>query len=261
MNSVKYRLNLFVYAGIGALLIFMLWDFGPIAQDLRYHDFADRRTLLGIPNAMDILSNIPFLLIGLAGLRLIARRPDIGSTRQSRAAWYALFASVFLVAFGSAYYHLAPGNYSLMWDRLPIGMGFMALVSIIISEFFAPRLGRLMLWPLLALGLFSVLYWYYSELQGAGDIRLYTFVQIYPLIVLPLILLACKSEQGKVSHFWWLWGAYMLAKLCEILDVPLYELTMISGHTLKHLVAAGGLFILLRGIKQQGQGNSLSRIR
>lgn len=40
----------------------------PIPQPLSYHNFADTRRLLGIPRAFDVLSNLPFLIVGLLGM-------------------------------------------------------------------------------------------------------------------------------------------------------------------------------------------------
>ena len=102
-----------------------LWLSGPIYEDPAYHDFADQRALLGVPNAMDVLSNALFLVTGLAGLLVITRHGRRGCTqRWERAAWLTLFAGVTLTGVGSAWYHVAPNNTSLFWDRLPMTIVF-----------------------------------------------------------------------------------------------------------------------------------------
>ncbi len=128
----------------------------PIAQPLAYHRFADARTLLGLPNFWNVLSNLPFLLVGLAGLRWLLGHPG-ASERVLRPAWLLLFAGVALVGLGSAWYHLAPSNGALVWDRLPMTLAFMALFSVVIGEHISLRLGRQALWPLLVAGVASVL--------------------------------------------------------------------------------------------------------
>src|SRR5690242_13090880 len=78
----------------------------PIPQDQAYHAFADRRTIFGIPNFGNVISNVPFAGIGIIGLRLVHGAPA-----------RVLFAGVLLTFFGSAYYHLAPSDARLVWDR------------------------------------------------------------------------------------------------------------------------------------------------
>ena len=52
-------------AALAALSLLALGLLDPIPQDLAYHNFADTRALFGLPNAYDVLSNIPFLLVGV----------------------------------------------------------------------------------------------------------------------------------------------------------------------------------------------------
>src|SRR5262245_869286 len=103
-------------------LIVILALHGPVAQPAHYHDFADRSVASGIPHAGDVLSNAGFALVAIWGW--LALRPHRASD-QLRAGWpgYRLFLiGLFLTAFGSAFYHLAPDNIRLIWDRLPIAL-------------------------------------------------------------------------------------------------------------------------------------------
>ncbi|HQR29638.1 MAG TPA: ceramidase domain-containing protein, partial [Anaeromyxobacteraceae bacterium] len=145
---------------------------GPrVPQSIQYFDFADERTLAGIPNAFNVLSNVAFLAVGVAGLAVV--RPGRAAFRdpRERTPWRVLFAGVTLTGVGSAWFHLAPSSASLVWDRLPMTIGFMGLLSALLTERVDARWGRRLLWPLVALGLGSVLYWYFTELAGAGDLR------------------------------------------------------------------------------------------
>jgi hypothetical protein len=158
-----------------------------------------------------------------------------------------------LTAFGSAYYHLHPDNDRLMWDRLPMSVAFMSLVAAVLAERIDNKLGTWLLLPLIVAGVASVLAWHWSEQQGRGDLRPYYFVQFYPMLALPLLLLWLPSRYLKTSDFLLALGWYVVAKLCEHPgDVPLYQLGhVVSGHTLKHLAAAAGAYWILRTIDRR----------
>jgi hypothetical protein len=162
-----------------------------IPQSQSYHDFADRRALLGIPNFGDVASNLLFAVSGGWGLVfLFAQR---GHERfidpRERWAYIFVFLGLFLTAFGSGYYHLAPDNARLVWDRLPMTLAFMGLVSAMISERVSVPAGFYLLPLLLLLGAGSVVLWWYSEARGVGDLRFYAAVQVYAGLIMPVLLL------------------------------------------------------------------------
>jgi hypothetical protein len=219
---------------------------GPIAQPSGYHAFADGRTLFGIPNFWNVASNLPFLIVGLAGLAILLRPPTPGVLPELRPAYSSFFAGTALVAVGSGYYHLSPSNETLAWDRLPKALTFMAFLAILVGEHIEPRLGARLLVPLLFFGAFSVFYWRFTERYGAGDLRPYVIAQYLPMLLAPLILLLFPSRLSGISFVWTLFIAYGLAKLFEFLDGPMLRIThTLSGHSIKHLVAAIGTLILL----------------
>jgi len=222
-----------------------------IAQPLDYHNFADQRTLLAVPNCLNVISNLPFLLAGVWGLMLVLGlraaqgRPSI--TRAERWPYLILAVGVALTCFGSAYYHLAPDNARLVWDRLPMTLGFMSLLSAMLMERVNFRAGLLALAPLLIVGLASVVEWYLSELRGAGDLRFYLMVQFYTLLLILLILGLFPARYSRGADLVAAMGFYALAKIFEVADRPIYSLGhVISGHTLKHLAAALGVFWIFR---------------
>jgi hypothetical protein len=214
----------------------------PIPQPPDYHDFADQRTLWGVPHALNVLSNVPFVLVGVGGLLACRRRSD------ERDLSAVFFAGIVLTGFGSGWYHLAPDNERLVWDRLPMTLGFMGLLAATIGERASLAWGRRLLVPLLLAGLASVEWWIRGERVGAGDLRPYVLVQFLSLIVITY-LLALYPRKYSHPHLLWLGLAgYAAAKLCESLDAPIYAATgdIVSGHTLKHLVAAAGIACLAR---------------
>ncbi len=250
MRIKKIGFLLLLLWAIVAVSILVFMD--PIKQDISYHNFSDKNVISSIPNALNTLSNLPFVLIGVWGLYLINRTRALTICSENILAYYALFIGVALVAFGSGYYHLWPNNATLVWDRLPMTIAFMGLVSIIVSEFVSVKAGRIILLPLLLLGLFSVLYWHFTETRGVGDLRPYVFVQFFPMVGIPVILICFKSSFTCVRYYWWLMIAYLLAKVFEFFDYQIHELlSLVSGHSIKHISAAIGIGVLLSGFKNR----------
>jgi hypothetical protein len=231
-----------VLLGSAALGACALWVAGRIPQDPAYHRFADTRSWLGIPNALNVLSNVAFAIVGAVGLSLVLDGSERTGGGSARRAWQVLFAAVLLTSLGSAWYHVAPSNETLVWDRLPMAIGFMALLSAIIGERVDARLGARLLWPLGVLGVAGVVAWILSERAGAGDLRPYILVQYWPLVAIPLLLVVCPRADGSTQAFLFALGFYVLAKVAEVADEPIFRLLrVVSGHTLKHLLAAAGI--------------------
>lgn len=210
-----------------------------VPQAPTYHRFADDRTLLGIPNALNVISNLAFVLAGLAGLTACRRRAF-----AERLHYVILFAAAGLVCVGSGYYHWSPDDDRLVWDRLPMTAGFMSLLAAVIAERVDLAWGRRLLAPLLAVGVGSVLYWIWSEQYGRGDLRPYGLVQFLSLALIVYMLVAFRGRHGDDRMFWVGLGWYALAKLCEHFDAAIFAATgeVVSGHSLKHVAAAIGFF-------------------
>jgi len=229
---VKPRGRVLALIGLTVASLAGLMLLPPIPQDQGYHQFADQRTLLGIPNFWNVVSNLPFIAVGAAGLRQFHRQP----------ATFVLFLGIFLTGFGSSYYHWSPSDGTLFWDRLPMTLCFMAILAVVIGERVDTRAGAVLLSPLLAVGLFSLLLW-----RWTGDLRLYAWVQFFPILALLLMFLMFPAKYTGTS--WWLIAAalYALAKLLEFYDRAIYSVgSLLSGHTLKHLAAASACYAVLR---------------
>ena len=221
-----------------ALVAFFLLS-SPVPQDPAYHQFADGRTLLGVSNFWNVMSNLPLMVIGLWGTLIVFRHHNIVCLPGLELAYIVFFTGILLTAFGSAYYHLNPANDPLVWDRLPMTIGFAGLFALILGEFVSPRIGRTVLIPLLLIGIASVEYWAYTEINGQGDLRPYVVVQFLPMLLVPAILLTYKPAIGSAKYFWYMLLFYVLAKLFEFIDNELYAAGgVISGHSLKHFFAA-----------------------
>ncbi len=209
----------------------------PISQDQNYHDFADQRTILGIPHFWNVVSNLPFILIGVAGLRRSHRNPAI----------LVLFLAILMTGFGSSYYHLDPNDRTLFWDRLPMSIGFMAILALAIEERLDAKAGAILLWPLIAIGVFSLLLWRWN-----GDLRLYGWVQFFPCPALLLLFLLFPPKYSGSSSWVIAAALYALAKFLEFYDSTIYSAgAILSGHTLKHLAAAGACFAVFKYFRER----------
>lgn len=229
-----------VVIALAVLVIAAVYLFtSAVPQDPAYHEFSDFRTLFGVPNYWNVFSNLPFLIVGAAGLIFVKRNADKVCMRGAEMAYVVFFTGILLTAIGSSYYHLAPSNETLLWDRLPMTIGFAGLVTIIVAEFVSARTARSLLVPLLIVGFLSVEYWAWTESRGVGDLRPYALVQFLPLLMIPVILLTHKPAIGETRYFWWMLVFYFLAKLLEFFDADVFAFgQFISGHSLKHVAAA-----------------------
>ena len=237
---VSKNTSIAVLLGVTLLIIVIGLLLKPIPQPQAYHNFADQRSWLGVPNAGDVLSNIPFALAGLWGLFLLFSPGQIQFVdARERWPWIGVSIGLILTAFGSGYYHLAPDNARLVWDRIPMTIVFMSFVAALIAERINLRLG-LGLWPfLLVVGIYSVFQWHASELRGQGDLRMYAAVQVYAIVV-ALVMLLVPPRYTRTWDLAIVAAFYGLAKLLETFDPQVLAMTggLLSGHTLKHLAAA-----------------------
>lgn len=218
-----------------------------VHQPLEYHDFADHRHLLGVDNFLDVVSNIGFLAFGLLGLAVVFRHHTCFASSAERWPYAVFFVGVLLTALGSAYYHLAPDNETLFWDRLPMTIAFMGLVASQIVDRINVRFGLALLLPMLFVGAASVIYWSISERMGAGNVLPYGILQGYSVVILLLLAVLHPSRYTRGSDIYWVFGWYVLSKVLETFDAQVLGiLHVVSGHTLKHLAAAVAAFAVCR---------------
>ncbi|RZB96705.1 hypothetical protein D0Y65_020435 [Glycine soja] len=207
-----------------------------IPQPQRYHDFADKREFFGIPNALNVISNFLFMVIGLIGLVLCHRMNYFNISLQGELwGWTCFYVAVTSVAFGSSYYHFGPNDAGLVWDRLPMSVAFASLLAILVIERIDAKKGTISIVSLIMAGIMSNVYWRFF-----GDIRLYVLAQGASCIAIPLMATLLPPMYTHSAYWLWASGFYVLAMLQEAADRVIYLLTfhIVSGHTLKHLSAA-----------------------
>jgi hypothetical protein len=249
MMSQAKRIQLLIALLVVSIGIVLFVD--PIPQDLAYHDFADKRGWLGIPNFGDVASNLGFLIVGAIALFvLIYRSKELFRTPADARPYLIFFVGVTLVSLGSGYYHWEPSNASLLWDRLPMSISFMAISAAVVADRINTQAGNgWVLAVLLVFGLASLFYWNWTESLGRGDLRFYALVQFYPMLALPFIIWAFPDHHYTIGRLLgWTIAWYGLSKVLEFFDSGIYELTgnLVSGHSLKHLAAAVATYMLLR---------------
>jgi hypothetical protein len=221
-------------------------------QPLSYHAFADCRAFGSIPNFFNVVSNLPFLVGGALGVALIVRGGGQFVDAREALPYLVFFTGAMLTSLGSAWYHLAPDNPRLVWDRLPMTLGFAGLVSAAVAERADLRAGLRMMWPLLVIGALTVLYWYGTERVGQGNVIPYGLYQGWSVLAIVLLIALFPARRYSHGHLL-IWAAawYALAKIFETWDLAVFRLTggWMSGHTIKHVLAAGAVFAILRGLR------------
>ena len=253
MNSVsrRWRIGLFGGIALAGAAVFLLLP--PLHQPESYHQFIDDRTIWGIPNCLNVLSNAPFAIVGALGLCFVCcrgegRGEEAGFMPESERLPFAVFfTGAFLTCFGSSYYHWAPSDATLAWDRLPMALAFMALLAAVIGERIDARAGLWLLWPLVIAGAATVWWW-----RRSGNLWPYAGAQFFSIALIGLVLVLFPPRYTRSSDLLWVTGFYILAKLAEALDKPVFHFTgFVSGHTIKHLIAAVAVYWVLRMLQKR----------
>ena len=254
MNTLAWRHGILLLAA--ACLLALTALHGPIPQPASYHQFADARSLWGMPNAWNVLSNLPFAIVGAWGLLQLSRTQPAILFRApwERWPWRLFFLGVTLTTFGSSYYHWAPDNARLLWDRLPMTVAFMSLLTAIVAERVSVRWARRLFVPFLALGIGSAVYWYITERAGHGDLRAYVIlVQGGSLVAILLMMLLYPARTGGTGMLCGALGLYVVAKVFEEADHSIFlHGASIGGHCLKHLAAAAAVGVLATRLRHLG---------
>jgi hypothetical protein len=209
--------------------------FAPILQPETYHHFADGRALLGVPSFWNVVSSIAFLIVGIHGLLVLKSKP-------AGVDWAVLFTGTALIGFGSAYYHWAPNDATLVWDRVPMAVAFAGFFAALVRE----HTGRQFLPVFLVFALGAVWYW-----RATGDLSAWVLVQAAPMLGILLFISLLPGKHSHRRYYLYGFGCYAVAKLVEIGDHPIMQWTSVSGHTLKHLAAAAGVWCFARMLQMR----------
>jgi hypothetical protein len=216
-------------------------------QPVDYHDFADDRHLAGVANFLDVVSNAAFVVAGLAGMVVTVYPRTPFEYARERLPYLVFFLGVALTGLGSGYYHLDPDNETLFWDRLPMTIAFMSLISAQIVDRISVRAGLALLLPMLLVGMGSVVYWIATERAGVGNVMPYGVLQFYSVSMLFVLASLYRSRYTRGKDIYWVFAAYVVAKLFETFDHEILAFgNLMSGHSLKHVAAAVGSLLVMR---------------
>ena len=241
------RLSILALVCAGPLSVLFFLPRVPLGP--HYHDFADKRMLWGIPNAFDVLSNLPFCIVGIWALISLLRRdsPCIFTDVRERIPWSIFFAGVTLTGLGSLWYHLAPSNARLPWDLLPMTCSFLSLIAVTYMERVSLRAGYAALGPLLLMGMATVVYWAVTAAHGQGDYKFYLMVEFFTPVVLACLVALFPPRYSGMRYLMAAFACFVAAKLFETYDFSIYRRThWIGGHSLKHVTAAVACVWILR---------------
>ena len=216
-----------------------------------YHDFADQRTLLGLPHALDVLSNLPFAVMGAWGLWWLRRVPldRLGTAQRGLAVLF--FVGLMATAFCSSSYHLDPHDAGLCIDRVGMSLAFAGLLGLAAADRISARAGvALAALVAVAAPATALVAWLggnmtpWAVLQGGG------------LVLLAALALRRPQPRALGFSIIGVIAFYALAKALELADAPVFALTqqLISGHSAKHLVAALAGWPVVRALQSLAQG-------
>ena len=246
-RHVPGALGLFIIAGLALITLAFL---PPLPEPQQFQGFADRRAFFGVPNFLNVASNLPFLFVGIAGMLFVVRHAQNRrkfAIPQERWPYLVCFLAIALTCFGSSYFHLEIDPAGLFWDRLPMAIGFMSLLAAVIAERVSVKLGLRLLVPLVLIGAGSVIYWRWSALYATEDLLPYALVQYGSIAAVLFFCAVYRSRYTHGAYVVHLIAIYAIAKVCEVLDHRIYALgEIVSGHTLKHLIAAVATYWILR---------------
>jgi hypothetical protein len=230
----------------GLIILILLAIFLPsIEQNQNYHNFANQRVLFGVNNAFDTLSNLAFIIVGALGLVNFYNNQYVKISNSFSVILNLFFISIILIGLGSSFYHLSPNDFTLVFDRLAMSLVFASILAMLAYLKISPRFGLHTLAELLILAPLTVLIWKFN-----GNLTPYVVLQFGGIILVILTLLLTKTRmQGPC--FTSLIILYSAAKLVEFYDEKIFNLSqnLISGHTLKHLIAALAVIIFVSPLK------------
>jgi len=266
---ISFRNKLYILYFIPIISLIILFYFIPaIPQWQSFYDYADKTSFLGITNFWNVITNLPFLIVGILGISFLYKYHNEKKIKRGKyilksskniqietvIEWKIIltfFIIVCLIALASAYYHLNPNNNTLLWGRLPIIAAFMVLTSWVMAERIDVKTGYLLNLPLISFGIFSVVYWYLTEINNMGGLRLYGFAQFFPMFLILIIFLLFNPKYTRTGDYFIALGLYLIAHIFEIFDKIIFNLISFGGGAIKHIFSAIAIYWLLRMIQKR----------
>lgn len=236
----------------GAAVLGLLALCGPfVAQPPDFHHFADQRAWGGLPHALDVLSNLGFAVTAVAGARLLSGPRGQGLPAAVRWLAALFFSGLACAAIGSAVYHWAPGDATLAGDRLGMSIAFAGMLGLAVHSRLAGGAGLAAALGMLAAAVAAVLVW----LQG-GNVLPWALVQAGGMLAVLALSPVAPRPGGLPLRLGAVIAWYAAAKLLEWGDAAVFEATagLVSGHSLKHVLAAAAAWPVLAALRTVSAG-------
>ncbi|XP_075672394.1 uncharacterized protein LOC142641920 isoform X2 [Castanea sativa] len=248
----------------GALLCWLCLMFATpkIPLSPKHHRYADMRNFLGVPNTLNVITNFPFLVVGVLGFVLCLQRNFFNIILRGELWGWALFyAGTAGVAFGSAYHHLKPDDNRVMWDTFPMMIAYSSLFSSFMVERMGEKIGLSSLFALLLFAFLSTAYGI-----TYNDLRLCMTFQLIPSVAIPGMMYVFQPKYTHSRYWLFAAGIHVLAKFEGVADKKIYRANryIISGHSLEHLCLAIvpvllSIMLMYRNMKFQRLGDHKER--
>jgi hypothetical protein len=233
MSGRRHAVLLLVSSLLLAGIALLAW--GPLPLGAHAHEYADGRTWLGVPNAANVLVNLPLFWLAVWGwcVTRLSAWP-----RALRLPWQGFHLWVMVTSLASAMYHAAPTDALLVVSRTCQACAFGLLILGLLAERVSPRFGSggacvaASVVVLLA-GLMIV----YSGRQAHGgvDLRPLVLLELVPIILIPVALLRLASDQGRLAGWLLALAVYAAARVAGLADTSIFSVTgWVSGHTVMH---------------------------
>jgi hypothetical protein len=234
------RTNKIIFYVGTLILAAILVATGPHIQSQGYHLFAEQRTILNIPHFGDVLSNLAFAIVGILLFIEVKKWNATEMYKDQGVLFKALAYSCIILALGSGYYHWEPVDSTLIWDRVAMVLSFTIVFYDSCIRYDVFNKNKVIKGALATAAAFlgTVVLWIVFD-----RLEPYYLVQAFALVLVILAIRNYKTTPSK--HLFYLFGWYVVAKICEICDKQIFMLTgdLISGHTLKHIASAVALYV------------------
>jgi hypothetical protein len=251
MNSLQFNTKerwLMLFAAALALLAVFGPDVSHLANAQLHphgHPFVDARALGPLPNAVDVLSNLPFALFGAWGLWRLGRCSAVLPAPQRLAAG-VFFTGLLCTFAGSSYYHWAPDALGLMLDRIGMGVAFAGVLGLAVAERVSARAAAATTFVTCVSAMLAA-----ATCAATGNVLPWACIQ-FGGMALVLAAAFLKPEHRAVGVRWLpLIALYALAKLLEAGDEWVFHATgeLVSGHSLKHVAASLAVLPVLAALR------------
>jgi hypothetical protein len=240
-NSKKINQLLIILAFLAVITLLVVIPYFLFPSSLfTRHSYTDQRSLCGLNNAFNVLSNLVLIAAGCYWLNWIFRTKNI--SLKCRKGLYetrlyaTFFAAVILAGIQSAWYHLFQSQLGLLGTYLLSNIVMLSLLSAIIAERVNLRIGLHSCIPFIFISMLISFYWYIYQTDNQLSHLWYFLTYLIPSLSIMTIIVA-RPKYGGIKHITFAFCNTFIALGVSCLDEAIYTLTrhMISGQSLHNI--------------------------